>query len=438
MSSSINNNNIQTNYISSISYCNNDVRVVMDHPTSEVTSPIQQAPITSADIMEVSNHIAAANKQVIIQYKTMLDLMRSQIPSMRENHVPVETIQSFITSAYSAQLGAVFIIAANGMDRKCPIGDNFAVLGLGSLGRGNVSLYSDLDFAIVVENSSPEVEQFFIELLTHVNQLIEEYHDEGLVLCKGHITPLHYHDTGGGDIHEAGSKELFGTPEQLAKFTLSSISNPNILLDSNANSLLDANIVVGNPKYSNEFIDHLKDAYSKPDPQYSQYNFTHWKSMGLTMLNSGGTFWRNLGSINNLKYEKSNPPGISTNPCCNIKETIIRPLQNSIQGLALFYGIRESNTLKALDFLIQNKHIDTTLGEKMKFAYKFATLMRLQIEFEKKGEYFDVTCCPNHFLAKERNAKEIDESTRETFFEIHKTLEELQNLIIEFRRTYPV
>lgn len=437
MSSITKYNNIQTNYIVT-SNCNDNVNVVTEHQTPQVTSPIQQMPITSVSIMETSNQIVEVNKQLIIQYKTMLDVMRNQFPSMRDNNVPVGTIQYFITSAYSAQLEAVFIIAANGMDRKCPIGDNFAVLGLGSLGRGNASFYSDLDFAIVVENNSPEVEQFFKEFLTQVNQLIESYKDEGLCFCEGHINPPYYDYDGSGDISEAGSKDLIGTSNKLATFTLLTINNPNILSDNNAKSLLDANIIFGNCKYSNDFINHLKDAYSKPDQKYSQYNLTHWQSMGLTVLNFGGEYWKNLSSINNLKYEQSNQPGLTTNPCCNIKETIIRPLQNSIQGLALFNGMRESNTLKALDFLIKNKYIDTTLGEKMKFAYEFATLMRLQIEFEKKGEYFDVTCCPKHFLARQRNAKEIDESTRMTFFEIHKTLEELQNLIIEFRRRYPV
>lgn len=400
-------------------------------PSSELppstTHTIQNTPINSASIIAVSDHIVESNKQKIFQYKQLLDMAREKIALMQKDGVPLNEIQNFISAVYASQLKAVFAIALKEMGKECPIGDRWAVLGLGSLGRGNVNPYSDLDFAIAVEEHTPEVEDFFKELLTHVNRLVDEYHDAGLFLCKGHITPPYFSESE-GYVKTDGSKELFGKPEALAQYTLSTIRNSGMALDMKANSLLDANLLFGNETVSNKFVETLQTDFSQIDPKNSEQ--TNYKSTGLMILVSGTTFWKNLDQIDNLNFNKDNPPkGLLTNPCCNIKDAVIRPIQNGILGLSLYYGIREPNTLKALDQLIEGKHIDKNLGKKLKEAYEFVSFLRIRIELEKKTENTEVTCCPLNlsFLARQKDALVISSDEKEQMFEIEKTMTSLRD-----------
>jgi ankyrin repeat protein len=99
----------------------------------------------------------------------------------------------------------------------------YAFLGLGSMARGEMSPYSDLECAIVIEKDTPENKEYFRQLTRLLElQMITLNETKFPLLKKGLHSPIppgFSFDSGGNTpLGKEGLFELIATPEQLATF----------------------------------------------------------------------------------------------------------------------------------------------------------------------------------------------------------------------------
>ncbi|MCE5316919.1 MAG: DUF294 nucleotidyltransferase-like domain-containing protein, partial [Parachlamydia sp.] len=123
----------------------------------------------------------------------------------------------------------------------------YTVMGLGSLARKEMSPYSDLEFALLVENSLPANIAYFRKMVQWLElQIIHLGETPINILQGGYESPIvrgfSFDDGGNTPLGKQGYVELIKTPEELAKFQLERFYQEDLIL---SNVLRGAENVVG-------------------------------------------------------------------------------------------------------------------------------------------------------------------------------------------------
>lgn len=388
-------------------------------------------------------------------FQETLSNMRRHIPELCEEEVDMYNIQSFVTSIYHGQISAVATIAQKNLEERgeeCPIGDSWCILGLGSLGRGDVNPYSDLDFAILVRVDSDETRQYFSDLVTEMANIVNDFNDEGMHVCKGNTAPSYKGIDGFGGLRKMGSKDLIGTPRTLARNAMDKIMDPSSPgINTNAYSLMQVSFVHGDQRYARRFMRtqrtrikqqldnreakyHFRDVDINRKNSHSPSPYTAGQAMGKRLLTQGIEFWRGIDTINLLQHGPEMADQLPWNipPRCDIKKAILRPIQNSALGLAIYHGIYEPNPIKAIDRLIENGAIEKQLGKEVQELYKAACGIRIRLELETQTEKTLVTRCPDHKLCEIAGAQVISDEEFALLLEAVDTLDQLRIVAWEY------
>lgn len=395
------------------------------------------------------------DKESVRFYQETLENMRRHVPEMQAEKVDMYDVQTFVTSLYHSQMSAIAMMAEKNLTEKgvvSPVGDNWCILGLGSLGRGDVNPYSDLDFAILAKKDNEETREYFKALVSEMAKITHDFHDEGMHVCKGHVAPLYEGDDGRGGKKNMGSTELFGTPRTLARTVMERMIDPERAgMTMQTYSLMQVAFVHGKREYADAFMrtqkrgigkeltnDQAKDHFSDVDTRNSHEDkkseYTKGQAIGRRLLIQGLDFWRETPEVNNLRHG----PDMATKlpamqpPRVDIKTSVLRPIQNSAQGLAVYHGIYEPNPIKAIDRLVEKGVIDKALGEEVKDLYKATCGIRVRLELETKEEKTLVTRCPDHILCKLSAAQTISDAEYELLSGAVKTLDKLKAVTNEY------
>lgn len=159
----------------------------------------------------------------IAQLRQELERVRSGIAKRLEEGLEVKEVQELLTKSYQALLSLMIDESIALLGRGYP--DSFAVMGLGSMARREMSPYSDLEFAFLISNPSEENRSYFRDLNELLTLRVINLGETSFKLIQGKeadesLVPSGFSIDIGG-LSPLGTKEVYeliGTPKELAYF----------------------------------------------------------------------------------------------------------------------------------------------------------------------------------------------------------------------------
>lgn len=308
-----------------------------------------------------------AYEDLIKRYKEVLERLRLNAKELLDKHVEIEKIYSFVLENYKALLQEMF------EDLYICLGpppcQDYAFIAFGSIGRGCVTPYSDIEFAILIKDESyKSYFQVLSELLCiRINALAESPiagfnvdsmnwltredgpSNKGLRLdpLSGHAIIPH--------LPLGGQFELIATPQQLARIFDSKIDFP---LHIKA-VFYTCNVISGNEALLREYEQEMDRILNEPYPIRSEL-------AKQTILNDLEKYYKRLGSW--LKQENS----------YSIKYDFYRPLTIILDALAMQEGIHAQSPWQLVDQLKQHEIIDEQLQVVLRQSLDEVTTIQLR------------------------------------------------------------
>ncbi|MCE5317119.1 MAG: tetratricopeptide repeat protein [Parachlamydia sp.] len=301
--------------------------------------------------------------------KKQLQTMRSTIGDRLKTHDSQKTdIIDFtrdILSLFSTSV-AFFLeeILADGYkilgNPPCP----FTLISLGSLGRRETSPYSDLEFAILIKESSPNHLAYFRKLVKWFEiQVINLGETEIKIFEHGLSSPVKrgfsFDDGGNTPLGKQSYVELIKTPQDMAQFQSERFYEEDLIL---SNVLRTAGLLTGDKNLYETYLKSMQEILSKK----SNSSLSIAQNRALNIIK---------GHL--IEFE----PNMSSNkeemPLFNIKAELYRLPSFLIAGLADYFGIEEQNNWDKLDALGKKNILCSTAVNNLKLA--LAKILRLRI-----------------------------------------------------------
>ncbi len=319
--------------------------------------------------VKVDSGTPLTHEELGVFYKQTIHNMRRHGMEGLEGQLKFEDVQDFVSLNFDCFMGALVKVA---QEKVGPAPTEFAVLGLGSLSRYEASPGSDLDFAIVIKEDTEENREYFKDLCTEMFAQVSLLGEKkGITFCDGGLTPPFNQ---GKSTIDFGSRSLLDTPESLAKWSLPGQSHPdysrreNLANPGNIQSSLDSvHLMYGDKNLVKEYQEHCRTELSrKPSKQALATDYKEYKK-------AKEISYRQIKALNFL-HAKDVQPSVSGE--IDLKYDVMRPIQRTVGGLCMYYGIEEANISRGLDQLHQRGIVSGSLYTSMKKAYALASEKR--------------------------------------------------------------
>lgn len=349
----------------------------------------------------------------LASYRDQLLQIRLETGRLLEQGVAVEEIQSFLTHRYQDILTALInesIYLAGEGDFN-----DFAVMGLGSMARMEVSPYSDLEFAFLTRTSSLERHAYFQKLgklltLKMINMGETEYKclrspeeadksivPSGFSMDIGGLCP-----SGKSEIYE-----LIGTPQQLAELQTEEWMNQNSSETILVHAMTTVSFITGDGELIAAYQQEVNRILDREIG-----GFWPWT-------------WRRLRQDRALKLMRDHladfQPRLNQDKvdlgAFDIKNELYRLPQMIISALALYHCLISSNTLTRIEELRQKGVISHQGGERLKRVLKLILKLRIKAHlfYKKEQEILFQS-------EKEESFITISPEIRKELIEIYRTL----------------
>ncbi|MCE5316532.1 MAG: tetratricopeptide repeat protein [Parachlamydia sp.] len=311
---------------------------------------------------------AKINKEKYHERRRHLFVSREAMrKKMAENH-PSKTILKEFSQETNVLLEGIFQEGASFLG-KPPC--EFAVLGLGSGGRQEMSPYSDLEFAILVKDNSPKNLAYFRKLVAWVEiQVIHLGETEFPLLDHKRVspTPAGYQFDKGGNTPLAKHIELLNIPKALADLQSNRFYDDDFIL---TNTLRGAGLLFGPCDLYDEYMKSMQPILK----QISKKPLTIAQTRAWETLK--GHLIEFAPQINEKKQESPN---------FDIKAELYRLPNFLIAGLADYYGIEKPNTWDKIDALVERKILSKEGGEDLKKALSAVMALRIRCHLYYRQE----------------------------------------------------
>lgn len=224
---------------------------------------------------------------------------------------------------------------------KPPCG--YALLGLGSLARMEMGPFSDLEFALLINENSLDKLSYFRKMVQWLELRVINLGGTVInVLDHGHESPVlrgfSFDDGGNTPLGKQGYVELIKTPEKLTQFQSERFYAEDLIL-SNVLRCADV-IVVSESLYKNYAI--AVEAILSAKAANSSLSISQARALNLIQ-----------GHL--VEFEPRMDKKKEETPIYNIKAELYRLPSFLIAGLADYFGIVEPNTWKRLKALVKLK-----------------------------------------------------------------------------------
>ncbi len=331
----------------------------------------KELPITSVQPAKSSEPLERSYEQVV------KDMRQASSAALLEPDCDIVQVQTEISNSFGLLMGE---LAKKAEAKLGPPPTPYAIVGLGSLSRNEASPYSDLDFAILIRDDSEQTRAYFQKLNTEMSQLVlglkeSQIATRGIAYCVGGLNPPYI-----AKGQKLGSVALLDTPKKLALW-----SGPDLPedFDRRANqasflaltvATLQISLLCGDESLVQECKMEQRKILDGAIPEDHKT-----ESQGhLTAVRQQ----KALKFMANKEVLKLGATGTNF----DLKRKIVRPIQEMVGLLSLFYGIEEQNTLKAIDELTLKKIIDPEIGAAMKNIYQLAFKIRAKAHLHYKKE----------------------------------------------------
>ncbi len=254
----------------------------------------------------------------------------------------------------------------------------YAIFGLGSMALGQMTPYSDLEFAILTANGDEQSKEYFRDLTCIVHLRIINL-GETVINKKDIDDALIYHLINRGVNFDLGGKtpiavrnkpELIATVDEMASYLKNINNNKNWIDTSN---ILEATVFVGGKKgfYDqfekgvNEFLFHTKNADG----------IFHCEDRALKKLREG-IKENKIGNLEEFRPKLIGPH--VSGKLFDAKQEIYRLPDRLMSSLTLLYKINPLGVWQDVELLKSNGIISEQAEENLNNAISFATLLRLK------------------------------------------------------------
>ncbi len=390
------------------------------------------------------------------------DLRRQELHAMRKQAAASLQTKGFspnllrqLTAGFSSLLGSL-ILDAQALLGPPPV--KWSCLGLGSMARGEMCPYSDIEFAFLIEEETPEALAYFRKLARLLQiQVINLGETSCSILGPGKESPTpngFCMDTG-GNVPLGGVFELISTPKNLAQLQTPTWIESNIILSNIVNttclvagdvplaaqyfqersavqqrgeetgvppassvplsiSLLRFGVVLSTTAVLGGMIAYKRFFSSKtPEKSGEKPSPSHREKLALKLLEG------HLQEFSpNLTKEKEELRTFG------IKKELYRPFQEIISSLALFYKLTSSNTLDRVGELLKLNVFCPQGAARLQNAISQALSLRLEAHLFYKDEI--------EFLHHLEAGTPLDPKKLYLTPERIKTLQEIYKTVIPF------
>ncbi|MCE5316374.1 MAG: tetratricopeptide repeat protein, partial [Parachlamydia sp.] len=303
--------------------------------------------------------------QTMKSIRQALKQIRNDSKEAIEKKVSIQEVQGTFTTKFMAIL-AKLIDDAQKIVGKPP--EAWACFAMGSAGRDEMCPRSDIECAFVVKEGKPNTLEYFRQMAEILEIWIINCGETPYPIF-GRIDPFHPSPTPGGFAFDSagntplgvkGVYELIGTPKTLAQFISLNWMERNIILP---NALSAVRRVAGDEKLVDEYNKEKEKALEsrgKKEPKIREI-------LAYRLLEGHLQEFRP-----DLSQEKAK------GHVFGIKKELYRPFQEILGCLALIFKLKEKNTFKRIDELVQQKKITSKGGENLKRAIELVLTLRVE------------------------------------------------------------
>ncbi len=289
------------------------------------------------------------HKGTVLNYREWLKNVRSLYFKEFEEKKPIQDILPFLTASYKKLLGSL-ILDAQGLLGTPPV--QWACIGMGSMARGEMCPYSDLEFAFLIGKKTEENLGYFRTLAELVELKVINL-GETLFPIFGRLfgesspqaspTPSGFALDSGGNtpLGKPGFYELIDTPKGLVQFLSVEWMEADIIV---TNALSSVCYISGDVSLFHTYQADKEDQLNTTDG-WTRFTGTPFREK-LAMKLLEGHLKEFKPDLSKRKQEIN---------AFGIKKELYRPLQFLLGGLKLFYGLPQESSFKIIKKLLHNK-----------------------------------------------------------------------------------
>lgn len=254
----------------------------------------------------------------------------------------------------------------------------FAFIAMGSEGRGEQTLKTDQDNAIIFAEQSEDNKNYFLRLSVIIN---ENLHKIGYARCEGDLM--------------AGNPEWCNHVDEWKHIFATWINNPVGLNVLDSSLFFDMRLVFGSSHLSSQLIDFVYEELKGKNEFFSQL----------------------------VKTVAASKPAFE-NQRVDIKKFLI-PIVGYLRAKALFYAIKQTNSMLRLNYLMAYDLISESKAQEIEKMYNFLMHLRIkwQVSLILDNDWPSNTISLNNLTAIEQ------ETLKNIMKEVLKLQEELQSII---------
>jgi len=252
----------------------------------------------------------------------------------------------------------------------------FAVLALGSMGRNELSPYSDVEFAFLIKDSSKKyyfrdltrfLELRIVNLGETLFEMIRPNREVGRLVPKSLLPKGFSMDSGGlAPLGKEGVYELIGTPKELARFQ-------SLLWQTNheAEMILINAMAAPSRLFGDESLvkEYRKNIASELNKKNAKNGICQRRVRALQLLKGHYDEFSPWLGLERLSLQ-----------AFDVKRDFYRPIQILIDGLALYYGLEALSTFDRIEELVKQGVFSKEGGENLQSALMTAITLRLRVQ----------------------------------------------------------
>ena len=260
-----------------------------------------------------------------------------------------------LTTQYCGLLNTL-ITEAQAVLGPAPV--KWVCLGLGSMARGEMCPFSDIEFAFVIESENPESIAYFHRLFRLLRLMVINLGETPCALFEFQsLTHQGFCMDPQGFIPIGGMFELIGTPDKLAE-----LQTKDMIVASALHSFCE---VVGDPKLAKQYFTQKAKVQATRDNKKTPQH----ERLALRLLND---------AIKGSYHPTHKGP-------LSIKESLYCPVQRALHSLALYYKIDTGNTFEQIDALYKCNVLSQQGASNLKKALSLIFQLRLETQLFYKS-----------------------------------------------------
>lgn len=333
----------------------------------------------------------ASHRNYLKGQREELQRIRAETADLVKEGWATEDVQQRLTKSYQTLLNILLDECIALIGKGYP--DGFAVMGLGSMARLEMCPYSDLEFAFLIEDSSPERLNYFRKLSQFLTLKMINMGETKCELlrfkrgkageedrpAKSFVSSGFSMDIGGlCPSGKSGIYELIGTPAELARFQTEEWlrDNDSEVILVNAMTTVscvtgESSLVAAYQKEIGKILDQKVDLFSLGSKRRRLR-----QNRALELIKGFVTEFQPK-----LDQDKIDLRGF------DVKKELYRLPQTVISGLALYHGLTGQNTLQSIDELRKKRLIGTTGAKQLNQAFRSILRLRIEAHLFYKTEY---------------------------------------------------